>query len=145
MINEQQAGAISLLTGTVVRLEGVAGAEQAVKNLVAHIEEMTAFKTGPLTAGEYPIDGSGWVLKVVDGAFALHDDEGVIRLKAQANPEPETPQAEPTFEETLEKLDTRGRFGLLSTLMVTEPKDPAERDRQVKLVADKLGMTVIRL
>lgn len=148
MLQEDQARTISILSNAANGLAvNVPGSHAAVKNIIKQIEVLSAPAEvdNTIRGGEYPIDGSGWVLKVVDGAFSLHDDQGVIRLKAKANPEPETPQAEPTFEETLEKLDTRSRYGLLTKLLLTPTDDTVERARKINLVADKLGIDVISL
>lgn len=148
MLREEQARAISILSNAAAGLAlNVPGSDVAVKNIIKQIEVLSAMPEvdNTLRGGNYPIDGSGWTLNIVDGAFSLQDEQGVVRLKAKANPEPETPEPEQSFEDTLAKMDTRAAYGLLSSLMFASKEDPVETARRVSLVAEKLGIAVIRL
>lgn len=147
MLNEDQSRAISILSNAATALKSVPGSGVAVENILKQIEALSApaEADNTLRGGSYPIDGSGWTLNIVDGAFSLHDDKGVVRLRAKAAPVPEAAEPEPSFEATLAKMDTRAAYGLLSSLMFASKEDPAETARRVSLVAEKLGIVVISL
>lgn len=148
MLREEQARAISILSNAAAGLAlNVPGSDVAVKNIIKQIEVLSAMPEvdNTLRGGNYPIDGSGWTLNIVDGAFSLQDEQGVVRLKAKANPEPETPEPEQSFEDMLAKMPIRDCYTLLTTLLTTPVVDSEERGRQLSLVGDKLGIAVIRL
>lgn len=148
MLREEQARAISILSNAAAGLAlNVPGSVVAVNNIIKQIEVLSAMPEvdNTLRGGSYPIDGSGWTLNIVDGAFSLQDEQGVVRLKAKADPVPEATEPEPTFEDTLAKMDTRAAFGLLSSLMYASKEDPAETARRVSLVAEKIGIDVFPL
>ena len=150
MLREEQARAISILSNAAAGLAlNVPGSDVAVKNIIKQIEVLSAMPEvdNTLSGGNYPIAGSGWTLNIVDGAFSLQDEQGVVRLKVKANPEPEpeTPEPEQSFEDMLAKRPIRDCYTLLTTLLTTPVVDSEERGRQLSLVGDKLGIAVIRL
>lgn len=148
MMQEDRARAISILANAATGLAlKVPGSDVAVQNIINQIVALSAMPEADntLRGGNYPIDGSGWTLNIVDGAFSLQDEQGIVRLKAKADPESEATEPEQSFEDTLAKMDTRATYGLLSSLMYASKEDPAETARRVSLVAEKLGIAVIRL
>lgn len=153
MICNDDVHMVSMLAEAAARLRDTPCSGKAVGQLLTQIELLTAEDTPSIGKGTYAIGESNWTLTVIDGAFAITDQDGVLQLKVVAedgseeagvNTPPDAEQAE-TFEQMLSSKATRECFGILSELMIAQTGDPQERKRQIKLVAEKLGIVVISL